>query len=321
MAETELAAGAGAAGGEPGVAAGPAGARVLTVDPLSRTGTPRPAPPAPSAPTRRRPLTRNISLALILLAGIVLGFAGYLYVLSGVQESRSQVLEYARLRTELAGQVAPLGPTAPGSPVAVLDIPSIGVRNMVVVEGTSPQNLALGPGHLRDTPLPGQAGVSEIFGRRATFGGPFAGLARLRPGDVIRVITGQGESAYTVAATADSAQTVDDPVPNRLILLTASSPFVPSHYIEVDARLTTRAHPSPGVARQITRPEFPLAGDGSALIFTIGWEFVLALVAAGAVIAGVRWVPRVAYVGIAPLALAVLWAMYHSLAALLPNLY
>src|SRR5690348_2720050 len=136
MAETELAAGAGAAGGGPGVAAGSAGARVLTVDAPSRTGTPRPAPPAPSARTRRRPLLRNISLALILLAGIVLGFAGYLYVLSGVQESRSQVLEYARLRTELAGQVAPLGPTAPGSPVAVLDIPSIGVRNMVVVEGT-----------------------------------------------------------------------------------------------------------------------------------------------------------------------------------------
>jgi sortase A len=120
----------------------------------------------------------------------VLGFAGYLYVLSSVQESRSQVLEYARLRGELAGQVAPLGPTAPGSPVAVLGptapgspvaplgptapgspvavlgIPGIGVRNMVVVEGTSPENLTLGPGHLRDTPLPGQAGVSEIFGRR-----------------------------------------------------------------------------------------------------------------------------------------------------------
>ena len=264
---------------------------------------------------------RSISMALILLAGIVLGFAGYLYVLSGVQESRSQVLEYARLRGELAAQVAPLGPAAPGSPMAVLDIPSIGVRNMVVVEGTSPENLTLGPGHLRDTPLPGQAGVSEIFGRRATFGGPFAGLARLRPGDVIRVVTGQGESTYTVAATAGSGQTVEDPVPNRLILLTASSPFIPSHYIEVDARLITRAHPSPGVGHEITRPEFPLAGDGSAMVFTIGWEFVLALVVAGAAIAATRWSPRVAWVGIAPLALAVLWALYHSLAASLPNLY
>jgi sortase A len=319
MAEAEPAKEAGATGGEPAAAAGSSGARVLTVGGPAGPGAAGQPPPAPAA--RRRPVMRITSMALLLLAGIVLGFAGYLYVLSSVQESRSQVLEYARLRGELAGQVAPLGPTVPGSPVAVLDIPSIGVRNMVVVEGTSPENLTLGPGHLRDTPLPGQAGVSEIFGRRATFGGPFAGLARLRPGDVIRVVTGQGESAYTVAATADSGQTVEDPVPNRLILLTASSPFIPSHYIEVDARLTTKAHPSPGVAREITRPEFPLAGDNSALIFTIGWEFVLALVVAGAAIAAARWSPRVAYVGITPLALAVLWAMYHSLAASLPNLY
>lgn len=299
--------------------AGSSGSGVLTADRPSGTGTAGHAPPAPGA--QRRPVMRIISLALVLLAGIVLGFAGYLYVLSSVQESRSQVLEYARLRAELAAQVAPLGPAAPGSPVAVLDIPSIGVRNMVVVEGTSPENLTLGPGHLRDTPLPGQAGVSEIFGRRATFGGPFAGLARLRPGDVIRVVTGQGESVYTVAATADSRQTVADPVPNRLILLTASSPFIPSHYIEVDARLTTKAHPGPGVAREITRPEFPLADDSSALVFAIGWEFVLALVVAGAAVAAARWTPRVAYIGIAPLALAVLWALYNSLAASLPNLY
>src|SRR5207237_730077 len=82
-----------------------------------------------------------------------------------------------RLQDELANQVAPLGPTAPGSPVAVLDIPAIGIRDMVVVQGTSPENMTLGPGHLRDTPMPGQAGVSEIFGRRATFGAPFARLA------------------------------------------------------------------------------------------------------------------------------------------------
>ena len=48
---------------------------------------------------------------------------------------------------------------------------------------------------------------------------------------------------------------------------------------------------------------------------------MLALVVAGAVIAAARWSPRIAYVGIAPLALAVLWASYHSLAASLPNLY
>jgi len=48
--------------------------------------------------------------------------------------------------------------------VALLSIPAIGISAMVVVEGTTPENLTLGPGHLRDTPLPGQAGISVIFG-------------------------------------------------------------------------------------------------------------------------------------------------------------
>ena len=50
---------------------------------------------------------------------------------------------------------------------------------MVVVEGTTPGEPDAGPGHLRDTPLPGQAGVSVVFGRRATFGAPFASLPQL----------------------------------------------------------------------------------------------------------------------------------------------
>ena len=142
MADTALAEGAGSAGGGPEAAAGSSGARVLTADGSPGTGRADRAPSAP--PVRRRPVMRYISMALILLAGIVLGFAGYLYGLSGVQESRAQVLGYAQLRTELAAQTAPLGPTAPGSPVAVLDIPSIGVRNMVVVEGTTNGTTATG---------------------------------------------------------------------------------------------------------------------------------------------------------------------------------
>ena len=92
---------------------------------------------------------------MLLLALVALGFIVYLYGLSGVQEARSQVVLYQRLQTQLAevgGIVVPLGPTAPGSPIAILDIPSIGIHDMVVVEGTSPENLTLGPGHLRDTP-------------------------------------------------------------------------------------------------------------------------------------------------------------------------
>jgi hypothetical protein len=282
------------------------------------------APPAvvtPQAPEPERPILRAAGIGLLLLAVFALGLAGYLFVLSGVQEARSQTILYTRLQYELANQVAPLGPTAAGSPVAVLDIPAIGIRDMVVVQGTSPENMTLGPGHLRDTPMPGQAGVSEIFGRRATFGAPFARLGSLRPGDVIVTITGQGRSVYRVAALGSSQVRIDDPEPNRLLLVTASSPVVPSYYIEVDARLVSVTRPGPPVVRVLNAPELALAGDDGALVLTFIWGVALAVVSAVGTFAALRWSLWAAYLAAVPLAIAVLWCLYQSLSCLLPNLY
>ena len=281
------------------------------------------APPAvtPQAPEPERPILRAAGIGLLLLAVFALGLAGYLFVLSGVQEARSQTILYTRLQYELANQVAPLGPTAAGSPVAVLDIPAIGIRDMVVVQGTSPENMTLGPGHLRDTPMPGQAGVSEIFGRRATFGAPFARLGSLRPGDFIVTITGQGRSVYRVAALGSSQVRIDDPEPNRLLLVTASSPVVPSYYIEVDARLVSVTRPGPPVVRVLNAPELALAGDDGALVLTFIWGVALAVVSAVGTFAALRWSLWAAYLAAVPLAIAVLWCLYQSLSCLLPNLY
>jgi hypothetical protein len=261
---------------------------------------------------------------LFLLAIVVLGFAGYLYGLSGVQEARSQKILYQRLQGELGqinGQVAPLGPTTAGSPIAVLDIPSIGIHDMVVVEGTSPENLTLGPGHLQNTPYPGQSGVSEIFGRRATFGAPFARLAELRPGAFIQTITGQGESTYTVAAIGNSKERIVDFAPNQLLLFTASSPVIPSYYVEVDAHLITAPHPGPPVVSQINAPETVLANDGGALVLTTLWAVALALIAAAGTFGALRWSPWAAYLAAVPAAIAVLWCLYQNLAMLLPNIF
>ena len=65
---------------------------------------------------------------------------------------------------------SPLGPIVPvGDPVALLTIPSIGLEQ-VVVEGTASGDTLVGPGHRRDTPLPG----------------PGRHLGRLRPRDDVR---------------------------------------------------------------------------------------------------------------------------------------
>jgi sortase A len=323
MTNTEVAEAGGAAGGTSPAgqqAPAPAGEQAAGAQPAP--GAARPAGrPAPFGDDLPRLILHASGVGLVLLATVVLGFAGYLYALSGVQEARSQALLYTKLQGELTAQLAPLGPTTPGSPVAILDIPAIGVRDMVVVQGTSPEDLMAGPGHRPDTPLPGQAGVAQIYGRVATFGAPFARLAQLLPGDIIHTITGQGESTYTVAAIADSSHIIKDPVPDRLVLLTASSPAVPSYYIEVDARLATGVRSGPAVTRVIDSAELPLAGDNTVLPITLMWAIALALVAAGGTVAALRWSPWVAYLATMPVVLAVLWSLYQSLAALLPNLY
>jgi len=294
----------------------------------------RAAPTAPDAPattgggtsrpgvsTGPHPALRVISAGCTLLGLFILGFVGYLYGASNLQEARAQRTFYATLRLELANQVAPLAATTPGAPVAVLNIPAIGLSKMIVVEGTSPSNLMLGPGHLPDSPMPGEFGVSMIFGRRATFGAPFGRLIQLKNGDKISVITGQGKSVYVVVARGDSRHVVEDPAPNRLLLFTACSAAVPTTYCYYDADLTTSPQQDPGGRPALTTAEEPLNGDTSVLVVTMMWALALVIISAVGTVAAARWSPWLAYLAATPLALAVLWNLYQNLAALLPNLY
>ena len=50
---------------------------------------------------------------------------------------------------------------------------------------------------------------------------------------------------------------IEDPAPDRMLLLTASSATVPSYYYQVDARLASASGPSPGVATSVYAPELP----------------------------------------------------------------
>jgi sortase A len=267
------------------------------------------------------PAARCVAVSLLLLAALIIGFVGYLLGLSGVQEASAQRRLYATLAGELSQELGPLGPTTPGAPVAVLDIPSIGIRGLVVVEGTTPEDLTLGPGHLRNTPLPGQLGLSVIYGRRVTFGAPFARISKLRPGDKIAAITQQGTSVYRVVAIGDSQHPVRDTTLNRLALLTSSSATVPSYYLEVDADLVTGAHNGPVQMPVIAQSERALATDSGALALTMLWALALALAGIGGAYAAARWSPLPVYVVLTPAVLAIVWNLYENVAALLPNLY
>jgi sortase A len=283
---------------------------------------PSPADPAARARLPTDPVLQAVGIGMTLLAVFVLGFAGYLYFLSGVQEARTQTTLYATLRGKLSAGVAPIGSPTPGTPVAILNIPAIGLHNEVVVEGTTPENLTLGPGHLRNTPLPGQGGLAVLYGRRATFGAPFGQVPQLGPGDTITVTTGQGTATYRVKLVGDSAHRIlINRAPNQLLLLTADSRFMPSHFIEVDADLISKPQLNPGARPAIGTSEIALGNDTSALVFSFVWGLALVIVSVAGTIAVIRWSPWPAYIVTVPIVIAILYNLYESMSALLPNIY
>jgi sortase A len=87
-----------------------------------------------------------------------------------------------------------------GKGVARLEIPRMGL-NRIVVEGATADDLAKGPGHFPETPLPGQLGNAAIAGHRTTHLHPFFDIDKLQPGDEIIVTTLNGRYVYHVTGT------------------------------------------------------------------------------------------------------------------------
>jgi sortase A len=277
--------------------------------------------------------TNVVGASLTILAILLLGFVANLALLGEVRHERDQHVAYASLREELANATAPTGQTnqdgkllPAGTPVAILQIPQIGV-NEVVFEGTTSGVLASGPGHRRDTPLPGQAGSSVIMGRRAAFGGPFADIAALVRNDRFTVITGQGKQTYRVLGV----RVAGDPQPaplqagqGRLTLVTADgSALAPSGVLRVDAELESAVQPSPArviAPGAITEAELPLASDTSEWISAVLLGQALLILAAATVWVRERWGRWQTWVAASPLLVALGLALADHVAYLMPNL-
>ena len=123
-------------------------------------------------------LARLPGVLLTTLAVLMLGFVAHVAVISKLEHDRAQQIALASFRIELANATAPTGQTDAdtsrlypvGTPMAILEIPTIGLWE-VVVEGASAETLMVGPGHRRDTRLPGQAGTVSSWGGRRCMGG------------------------------------------------------------------------------------------------------------------------------------------------------
>jgi len=250
------------------------------------------------------------------------GFVAFLFGFFGVEEARHQNTLFKTFSYQLSQALAPVGPTTPGASVAVLSVPRTGLQNVVVVEGSTSRNLTAGPGQLRSTPLPGQAGTSIIFGKRSTYGAPFADLLQMQIGDVITVTTGQGGSALPghvvrqlpepragqLHQPAGAAHGSRSPAvrgihlgqcrPRRQAAAVAGQPAADLVARHRDAGRRRRRH---GAAAALGAG----AGPGGSL-GTLGYY---------------RWSRSATGIYLVPIAAAVLWNVFENVAALRPNLF
>jgi sortase A len=287
------------------------------------------AGPAPTEPGARprRPLWLTTPLwALASASLLALWFAAYVLVIGAAQEGGDQQRSFARFRSQLSQATAPLGPSGQGRPVALLDVPAAGITRTVVSEGVTSKDLQSGPGHRRDSVLPGQVGTSVLYGRSATFGAPFKHLYRLRAGDVVRVTTGQGSFVYTVTRTRHAGDVDPAPQPGTgkltLVSLTGSgwrSGFAPTRTTYVDATLQ-QAVPSTGRQGQSLVDEQVLSRAHDGLLVLVLWLTGLLVVVVGSVLAWSRWGRWQSWVVASPVLVAVLVGCSRSAAVLLPNL-
>jgi LPXTG-site transpeptidase (sortase) family protein len=208
-----------------------------------------------------------VGVAITVLAALALAFVAHAAVFSVLQHQRAQGLAYRELRTALAKAEAPTGqldlnqePVTPGTPLALLEIPQAGIRE-VVLEGTGAGVLRGGAGHRRDSVLPGQPGTAVLMGRQATYGGPFRDVDRLVPGDLITLTTAQGVATYRVFGLRRAGDPLPEPLragAGRLELMTADGmALVPSGVLHVDAELV--GEPRPGSARVMAYAALPAA--------------------------------------------------------------
>ncbi len=281
---------------------------------------------APLSESSRLALWALVTLCLLIAWGLF-----YLLAVSALQQARHQHVLYSNFREQLAAATAPVGGAIKiGAPVALLQGPRGLLHDEVVVEGTSATNLQAGPGHVRSTPLPGQAGTTLLYGRATGFGGPFGNLSKLRAGDIITVVTGQGTFRYRVD---DIRHAGDRTLPPRPPAVTADvgqhlrcrreQCLVLHERHHVDSTLQGIVAPSPaGRPTAILPSERLLAVEAGplTLMTLILWLQAFLLVGVATTWSAKRWGRAQTWLIAVPIVAAMLWGLTSTAARVLPNL-
>jgi len=142
---------------------------------------------------------RFVSLALIICGVVLLGYvSGEYWGMYRSQKNLEAQWEHqaAILNASTSSATFSQEKILPEQMLTRLLVPKIGVDS-IVVEGASRKALSEGPGHMRETAEPGEAGNAVITGHRDTF---FRHIYELNKGDQIQVKRNGHNFVYEVTS-------------------------------------------------------------------------------------------------------------------------
>ena len=125
-------------------------------------------------------LKQKVSAALMVVGAVLLGYVGSEYV-AMYREQEALHLQWQEQQSSLLASSVTAAARHDG--LTRVSIPKIDL-DVIVVEGTNRKALRFGPGHLKGTPAPGEAGNSVVSAHRDTF---FRHIYELKEGDEIHV--------------------------------------------------------------------------------------------------------------------------------------
>ena len=164
---------------------------------------------------------------LVLIAG---GLCLLAYVASQYAEMYVQQRRLAEEWQQANSEPAPAAKShsaALSNGVSRLLIPKINLDSFIV-EGTNHRSLLIGPGHMKDSAIPGQSGNAVVTGHRDTF---FRHIHELEKGDEIIVERGGEKFVYQVTGKRivgpDDLSVVRPTPDDELTLITC----YPTHFI------------------------------------------------------------------------------------------
>ena len=172
-------------------------------------------------------IRQSISPVLVIIGALLLGYVAAQYGEMWL-EQRHLAREWQRQQQATQQSPSHSAPAAAEEDsLTRLSVPKIDLDS-VVVEGTSHKALLLGPGHMSETPAPGERGNSVITGHRDTF---FRHIHELVKGDTVLVQRDGKTFRYEVigkkVVEPDDMSVVRPVKDSRLTLITC----YPTYYI------------------------------------------------------------------------------------------